>query len=74
MDDGDYTKIDSTKVDALLSVLFLTTAGPAEAYGTLIAALYKLNFEFLEHPSTMDGLIGDISKSLQSIKPYGRAN
>lgn len=65
---SDRTAISSSKVDTVLMLLLNMTEGPAEAYGTLVAAIYKLNFEFLEHPASIDSLIVEVSQSIRSIK------
>src|ERR1700761_7739046 len=63
-----YEPINPHKVDGVLPFIFLATNSPAEAYGTLIAAIYKLNFEFIESPCSLDELIINVSDSMRSLR------
>jgi hypothetical protein len=69
---GEFLKIDHAKSDAVMMLLLSIAQGPAEAYGIMLTCIYRLNFEFIEQPSNMDGLIQEISTSLRSMTAHKR--
>jgi hypothetical protein len=66
--DGRIERVNSGSSDEVLALLLKSVTGPAEAYAVLILAIYRLNFEFNDHPVTLVELADSVSKSIRSIQ------
>lgn len=66
--EGQLTLIPASKSAAILELLVNITAGPKEAYGTLVTALWRFNFELMDDPATTEAFIAEIATSLRSME------
>lgn len=61
-------RIGSAKAMAVLAMLQPMTKGPRECYGTLMLAVWLLNFKISDDPVSIDRLCDEVVHSLKSIK------
>lgn len=59
--------VPAAKSAKLLAQVVEMSQGPREAYGLLVIALWRLNFELIDEPSTIEDFIVEVSTSLRTL-------
>lgn len=65
--ESEHTAVDANKAQAIVKLLQMITAGPSEAYATLMVAVLMLN-DMCDEPVTIDALVAEVSMSLRSVQ------